>query len=91
MKDSLLLEPADVVTTTLTAPLPDGATAVICVADTAVKLVAAVLPNATAVAPVKFVPVMVTDVPLCPLVGLMLVIAGIVVLVGVVLVQVLYA
>jgi hypothetical protein len=37
--------------------------AVICVAEFTVKLAAAVPPNATAVAPVKFVPVITTDVP----------------------------
>jgi hypothetical protein len=36
---------------------------VIDVAEFTVKLVAAVVPNFTALAPVKFVPVMVTDVP----------------------------
>ena len=35
----------------------------ICVAELTVKLVAAALPKLTAVAPVKLVPVMVTDVP----------------------------
>ena len=42
------------------------------------KLVAAVAPNSTAVAPVKLVPVMVTDVPPAggPLVGLMPVTVG---------------
>ena len=40
-----------------------GMTAVIEVAELTVKLVAAVLPNFTAVAPVKLVPVMVTLVP----------------------------
>ena len=55
--------PPTVVALTVTAPLPAGATAVIWVAELTVKLVAAVPPNFTAVAPVKFVPVMVTLVP----------------------------
>ena len=41
--------------------------AVMCVEELTVKLVAAVLPNITDVAPVKFVPVMTTDVPPAPL------------------------
>src|SRR5205823_292882 len=56
--------PPGVVTTTalLLARLP-GVTAVICVIESTVKLVAAVPPNVTAVAPVRFVPVMTTGVP----------------------------
>lgn len=55
------LVPPGVVTCTLTGPrAPPGVTAVIDVALTTVKLVAAVPPNVTAVAPVKLVPVMVT-------------------------------
>ncbi len=46
---------------------PAGEVAVICVAELTVKLVAFVLPNLTAVAPVKLAPVIVTDVP--PAVG----------------------
>jgi len=61
---------------TLTVPLPEGATAVTSVAETTLKLVAAVLPNLTAVVPVKFVPVKATVVPLDPLDGLMLVKVG---------------
>jgi hypothetical protein len=87
VNDTLLLAPTDVVTTTPTVPLPAGATAVICVDETTLKLLAAVLPNVTAVAPVKFAPVMVTEVPLDPLVGLRLLIVGALVLA----VQVLYA
>ena len=53
-----------VVTRTSTVPaLPAGAVAVICVAELTVKPVAAVAPKLTAVAPVKFVPVITTDVP----------------------------
>jgi hypothetical protein len=46
-----------------TVPDPLGAVAVICVAVLTVKLSALVIPNCTAVAPAKFVPVIVTDVP----------------------------
>jgi hypothetical protein len=48
-------------------PLPT--TAVIWVGESTVKLEAAVPPNLTAVASVKLVPVMVTDVPVSPAVG----------------------
>ncbi len=48
---------------TSTLLLPAGETAVIEVAELTVKLVAAVEPKRTAVAPVKLVPVMVTEVP----------------------------
>ena len=50
-----------------TAALSAGETAVISVDETTVKLVAAIWPKATLVAPVKLVPVMVTVVP--PAVG----------------------
>lgn len=54
----------DTVTAILTGPaVPAGVTAVMVVALTTLKLVAAVLPNITAVAPVRFVPVIVTVVP----------------------------
>ena len=59
--------PPIVVTLTVTDPEPAGLTAVIWVAEFTTKLAAAVLPNITAVAPVKLVPVMVTLVP--PVVG----------------------
>ena len=56
--------PAGPVTVTVTAPAgPPGVTAVIWVALLTVKLVAAVPPKVTAVAPVKPEPVIVTDVP----------------------------
>jgi hypothetical protein len=59
----VLVTPA-VVTVISTAPAePAGETAVICVAELTVKLVVLVEPNFTAVAPVKFVPVIVTVVP----------------------------
>src|SRR5450755_3075842 len=71
-------EPLGVVTLTVTAPMPAAVTAVICVAELTVKLAAAVAPNFTAVAPVKLVPVMTTDVPPAsgPLVGARPVIVG---------------
>ena len=57
-----LLVPPGVVTTTLAAPaLPAGVVAVMVVEFTTVKTVAAVPPIVTAVAPVKLVPVRVTD------------------------------
>jgi hypothetical protein len=61
--------PFDVVT--LTAPVvPEPTTAVILVALTTVNVVAAVPPKLTAVAPVKFVPVIVTVCPVPAEVGL---------------------
>jgi hypothetical protein len=48
---------------------PLGTVAVICVADTRVNSAFLLLANLTAVAPVKFVPVIVTTVPMGPLVG----------------------
>lgn len=60
--------PLAVMTETLTVPrLFAGVTAVMVVPLTTVKLRAAVLPNLTAVAPVRLVPVIVTEVP--PAVG----------------------
>ena len=54
--------PLGVVTSTLAVPaLPAGVVAVMVVAFTTVTAVAAVPPIVTAVAPVKFVPVRVTD------------------------------
>ena len=56
--------PPGVVTVTLTVPEPEGEVAVIEVAEFTVKLVAGFPePKSTAVAPVRFVPVMVTLVP----------------------------
>ncbi len=46
-----------------TVPLPGGDVAVIDVGEFTVKLAALAAPNFTAVAPVKAVPVIVTDVP----------------------------
>jgi len=65
--------PPGVVTVTFTAPaIPAGAVAVTDVAELTTTPVAAFAPNRTAVAPVRFVPVIVTDVPPAtgPLVGL---------------------
>jgi hypothetical protein len=62
---------------TLTSPeVPAASTAVILVAETTVKEVAAVPPKLTAVAPVKLVPVMVTVAPVAALVGVNEVIVG---------------
>ncbi len=55
--------PLAFVTLRLTAPVPAGDTAVICVAEFTTKLAAAVPPKSTAVAPVNPVPVMTTVVP----------------------------
>ena len=71
--------PLGVVTTTLAVPAdPAGVVAVIEVALTTVKLNTAAPPMVTAVAPVKFVPVIVTDCPPAsgPDVGLILVTSG---------------
>jgi len=70
---TLLEVPPGVVTVTVDAPAtPAGEVAVICVAELTTTFVAAFAPNFTAVAPVKSVPVMITDVPPVagPLVGL---------------------
>ena len=49
---------------TLTVPAASaGATAVICVAEFTIKLVAGMPPKETALAPLKLLPVMVTEVP----------------------------
>ncbi len=70
--------PYGVVTVRLTEPDPAGATAVIDVEELIVKLVAAAVPNWTWVAPLRFVPVMVTVVPpaVGPRLGLTLVMVG---------------
>ncbi len=73
------LVPPAVVTVTSTVPaVPAGAVAVIRVALLTVKVVAAVGPNDTPVAPVRFVPVIVTVFPpaVGPAVGLTAVTAG---------------
>jgi hypothetical protein len=67
--------PLDVVTLTIpVAPVPT--TAVMLVALTTVKALAAVPPKLTAVAPVKLVPVMVTICPVFPDVGVKELIVG---------------
>ena len=71
--------PPAVVTATLFAPaVPAGVTAVMLVAETTTTLVAATTPTVTLLAPVRFVPVIVIDVPprVEPLVGLTDVIVG---------------
>jgi hypothetical protein len=76
----MALEPLEVTTRMSTAPaLPAGETAVMLVAEFTMKLVAGALPKLTAVAPVKLVPVIVTEVPPAagPLAGLMPVTVGV--------------
>jgi len=71
--------PPPLVTVTSTTPvLPAGDVAVICVALLTVKLVALVAPNLTAVATVKLVPLMLTEVPppVVPVFGAMPVTVG---------------
>ena len=72
------LVPPLVVTVTLTVPIPAGEVAVIWVALLMVKEPAALLPNLTAVAPEKLVPVMVTLVPpdVGPVFGMTLITVG---------------
>ena len=72
------LVPPPVVTVTSTVPLLGGDVAVIEVALLTTNHAAAVLPNFTAVAPLRLVPVMVTLVPpaLGPVLGLMPVTVG---------------
>ena len=64
--------PWGAVTVTFTTPMPAGLSAMIVVSLTTSRLVAAVDPKSTAVAPVKLAPVIVTNVPPTsgPLVGL---------------------
>jgi hypothetical protein len=73
--DEVAVPPAVV---TLILPLlePLATTAVICVALITEKLEAAFPPNVSAVAPVRFVPVMVTEVPEAPEAGLKLAMVG---------------
>ena len=70
--------PVGVVTVMSTVPVPAGDTALRPVEETTLKLLAAVVPKSTAVAPVKFVPVTVTVVPpdVGPEVGLIAVTVG---------------
>lgn len=72
----LLALPPAVVTAILPLVAPLGTTAVMEVVLITVKVVAAIPLNFTAVAPEKFMPVMVTTVPVWPLVGVKEVIVG---------------
>ena len=71
----LVAVPAGVITE-IFPEVPVPTTAVKVVDDTTLKDVAAVPPKVTPVAPVRFVPVIVTVVPAIPLVGVKLVIPG---------------
>lgn len=66
--DELVAVPPAVVTVIAPVPAPAGTVAVICVEELTVN-VALVPAKRTAVAPVKFVPVMTTEVPTGPLAG----------------------
>jgi hypothetical protein len=68
--------PPGVVTPILPVWAPTGTVAVICVSEFTVKLVAFTPPKVTLVAPVKLIPVITTDAPTCPLVGLKLITLG---------------
>ena len=70
--------PPGVVTVTSTVPVPDGEVAVTDVALLTMTPVAAVAPKSTAVAPLRLVPVTVTEVPPAwgPLFGLTAVTVG---------------
>ena len=59
----MALVPPGVATVTSTVPLPAGEVAEMLLELLTVKVVAAVPPKSTAVVPVKFVPVTVTEVP----------------------------
>ena len=72
------LVPPGVLTVTSTVPEPAGEVAVTCVGDSALSELALVEPNLTSLAPVRFVPVIVTVVPPAagPLVGSTLLTVG---------------
>jgi hypothetical protein len=72
----LVAVPPGAVTLIFPVMAPDGTSAVIRVAESTVKLVALVVLNFTSVAPVKFVPVITTDVPTGPEIGTNEVIVG---------------
>ena len=77
VKSPLLVPvPPAVVTATLLVVAPAGTVAVICVAELTEKLVAAVPPKRTAVAPLKLVPVIVTEAPTGPDAGVKSVTVG---------------
>ena len=61
--DEVAEVPPPPVTVRSAVPVPAGATAVSVVAEVTVKEVAGVVPNDTPVAPVRLVPVTVTEVP----------------------------
>ena len=61
------LVPPGPLTVTSTVPLPAGEVAISSLSSTTTKLGEALEPKSTLVAPVKLVPIMVTDVP--PVVG----------------------
>ena len=67
--DALVPVPPPFVTAIGPVVAPVGTLAVICVSELTLKVVAFVPLKATLVAPVKLVPVIVTDVPTGPLVG----------------------
>lgn len=75
VNEALVAIPAGVVTVIGPVVAAAGTVAVICAAETTVN-VAAVPLKATAVAPFRWVPLIVTVAPGCPLVGVTLVIAG---------------
>lgn len=72
----LVAVPAAVVIATGPVVAPDGTLAVIRVSESTVSVIALVLLKETTLAAVKPVPVIVTDVPVAPLVGEKLVIVG---------------
>lgn len=76
IKPGAVAVPPGVATDTI-SPAFAGTTAVICVADTTVNVVAGREPKLTPIAPVKFVPVIVTTVPGSPVVGVKPVMVGI--------------
>ena len=76
LKPALVPVPPGVVTETFPLAPPAATTAVICIADTTVKLAAGTPPTLTAVAPVKFAPLIVTVAPTAALVGVKLLIVG---------------
>ena len=75
VKPANVAVPPNVVTVTF-PELPFGTTAVIEVGEFTVKLNVPVTPKPTLVTAIKFVPVIVTDVPVVPLVGVNDVIVG---------------
>ena len=66
----VVLVPPGVTTVTATVPVPPGTVAVMDVELLTVKAVAGLGPKLTAVAPARFVPAMVAEVPVYPVDGL---------------------